>query len=139
MIQANELRIGNYITDKWNSTYIRIESISKEGIDLEIEDDGNWPECARRWIEPSIRIDEIFGIPLTEELLLKCGAISTVKGFYHHDRFSLRWIEAYKYWYVTDMETGCYITKVEFLHEWQNTWFILQGEELKIEICKADK
>lgn len=78
-------------------------------------------------------------IPLTEELLLKCGSISTVKGFHYHDRFSLRWVEAYKYWYVTDMETGCYITKVEFLHEWQNTWYVLQGEELNIEICKTDK
>lgn len=135
MIQANELRIGNIVVN--NSEYSYISSIDSESGEV-----GIYPCFIEENEVVFLNILSMNGLqpaPLTEELLLKCGSTSTVKGFHYHDRFSLRWVEAYKYWYVTDMETGCYITKVEFLHEWQNTWYVLQGEELNIEICKTDK
>jgi len=73
-------------------------------------------------------------ITLTEEILLKCGSKELKKGFHRFDRFNLKWMEAYKYWYVTDIVTTSYITKVEFLHEWQNVVFVLNGEELTVNL-----
>lgn len=132
MIQANELRINDYILDR-SGKLLRVDWLERDKVCMKMEINGQEVHPMTDYFE------YLQPIPLTEELLLECGSTSTVKGFHYHDRFSLRWVEAYKYWYVTDMETGCYITKVEFLHEWQNTWYVLQGEELNIEICKTDK
>ena len=33
-------------------TIITVNSIDERGINLEIKDDGNYPECAQTWIEP---------------------------------------------------------------------------------------
>ena len=76
MIESKELRIGNLVTDEFYDSFktiIEVDSISDRGINLFIEDDGNYPECAGTWIEPEKRFDTIFGIPLTEEWLLKFG------------------------------------------------------------------
>jgi hypothetical protein len=121
----------------------------REGIGLVIEDDGNWPECARRWIEPIIRIDEIFGIPLTEDILLKCGFILTEKeGFscsddvqsdkgYSFKNFNISmrdgrffmWIDIDEdHWYSFNM------VEIKYLHRLQNIFFEHCNEELNIKL-----
>lgn len=122
-MEAKEIRLNNYAS--CNFGIVQISSI--RDIECEVHN-------ADFSVNTCVFTNKLEPIPLTEEILLKCGSISTVKGFHHQDRFSLRWLEAYKYWYVTDMETGAYITKVEFVHEWQNTYFVLQGEELEINL-----
>lgn len=85
-------------------------------------------------------------IPLTEEWLLKPNRTGLVKKLSQHklayvvDRFVLTWIEDYKYWYITDYQTDAYLTKIEYVHEWQNFYFSMQtieyfaltGEELTL-------
>ena len=70
-------------------------------------------------------------IPLTEEWLLKLGAEEN-EGCFIHDRFKLQFHDTYKFWYVFDVTLMAYITKVEFVHEWQNVYFALNGEELTV-------
>ena len=70
-------------------------------------------------------------IPLTEEWLLKLGAEEN-EGCFIHDRFKLQHHDVYKFWYVFDVTLMAYITKVEFVHEWQNVYFALNGEELTV-------
>ena len=73
-VTFRDLCIGNLVTDEfYNSfkTIIKVDSIDERGINLEIEDDGNYPECSQRWIEPYYRLDTLRAIPISEELLLK--------------------------------------------------------------------
>ena len=72
-------------------------------------------------------------ILLNEEWLLKTGC-DKKEDYFELDRFRLRWMNPYKYFYVTDVHSGGYFTKLEFVHEWQNFYFILQGEELTINL-----
>jgi len=75
-------------------------------------------------------------ILLTEEWLDKfshCALTEkTKKGLIVVDRFKLIWKPEYNYWYVLDFMNDTYITKVEFVHEWQNVYFSLNGKELTI-------
>lgn len=73
-------------------------------------------------------------IPLTEEWLLKLNVdIEKVNNYiFIIDRFRLSWNKTYKFWYVMDKTSLCYITKVEYIHEWQNTYYVLNGTELTI-------
>ncbi len=73
----------------------------------------------------------LYKIPLTVSMLLNSGGETRIAGIVY-DRFLLTWKDEYKYWYVTDKETGSYITKVEFFHEWQNVVYALNGQELTI-------
>ena len=68
---------------------------------------------------------------MTEEWLLKLGAEEN-EGCFIHDRFKLQFHDTYKFWYVFDVTLMAYITKVEFVHEWQNVYFALNGEELTV-------
>jgi hypothetical protein len=44
-IKANDLRIGNFVTNEFNDI-IKVESIDNNRINLSIEDDGLLPECS---------------------------------------------------------------------------------------------
>lgn len=147
MIDIKELRIGNYITDQWNSTYTSIESINKEGIGLVIEDDGNWSECASRWIEPIIRIDVIFGIPLTEEILLKCGMKTTYDELIKLKEYQLvtnKFYIAINCEYTNYRKWNVHIDNCDFqtigsgecdyLHQLQNLVLDVTGTELEIKL-----
>lgn len=75
-MEAKELRLGNLVTDEWFESFktiITVESIDAAGINLMIEDDGNWSELAQHTIVPEYKFDQLHGIPLTEEWLLKLG------------------------------------------------------------------
>lgn len=76
---------------------------------------------------------EIEPVELTEEFLLKNGAEKKSIGVVY-GRFRLRYYENYKYWYVTDLETKAYITKVEFIHEWQNMLYSTHQQDKKFNI-----
>ena len=51
------------------------------------------------------------------------------------DRFELIWTDTYKFWTVNEIRNNksAYITKIEFVHEWQNLFRVLNNEELKTE------
>jgi len=131
MIEAKELRIGNLVTDEFYDsckTTIEVDSINDRGINLFIEDDGNYPECAQTWIEPEQRFDTIFGIPLTEEIILDFG--------YKQNSFSLNFendtrISIYKKYncFIAQIDNTV-IREIKYVHEWQNLYFDFTNEEL---------
>jgi len=78
---------------------------------------------------------QIEGVSLTPHWLLKFNACLNGNNMdFFYERFRLIWKEAYKYWYVIDRDTCAYLTKVEFVHEWQNFIFVMDGKELQITI-----
>lgn len=107
-MKAQELRIGNLVYDSTKNVH-RIERL-----------DEKWDFIGR------------FPIPLTEEWLVKSGAkkIDDILDIFELDRFELFPFYTYGFWKVVDKETKAYITKVSYVHELQNMYFVLNGEEL---------
>ena len=71
-------------------------------------------------------------IPLTEQWLLDFNAIEKAKNIFYYDRFRLAWKKSYNYWYVVDRHNFNYLTKIKFVHEWQNFVYAMNSEELKL-------
>jgi len=143
MIEAKDLRIGNLITDEFYEnfkTIITVHSINKEGINLEIEDDGNWAECAQRWIGVEYKFDKLFGIPLTPEILEKCGFENDGTYFFiqpNLENIHYRLIEFPKGTWVMSKGFINYnheLRCIKYLHQLQNLIYALTGEELNIQL-----
>lgn len=109
-LKANELRIGNFYDHNGFVNEATPNTIEEVWI------------AERSWVKP---------IPLTKEWLLKFDAIKIGDEFIF-DRFRLKYRPDYKFYYVTCRETNAYITKVEFVHEWQNVVFALNNQELTL-------
>lgn len=129
MINANELRIGNYVDVNQyplEDTYLPmvVSSISYnetyDKVVLEhVFDSGGWQGGVLDW-KP---------IPLTEEILLKCGFRSNP----YQDRYELGslHIECDK----TKGQTALWINDfpyVKHLHQLQNLYFALTNQEIEI-------
>ena len=134
MINQNELRIGNLVMGKhlsvrntievykiakvnWNGSIMVENRISRFEEDME---------------------DDITPIPLTEELLLKCGFVKRDDGVYElnvgrsylpilqliNGRFNINLYE----------NSGIELPYTPTVHQLQNLYFALTGQELNIEI-----
>lgn len=138
-MKASELRIGNLVYllfSSGNKEMSSVDSICPEGIDLQIKGEYYHSDYG---IEPLYTNDEIAGIPLTEEWLVKFGfeikggyAIKKIKNVLHGD---------YIYSFVLDFSEGDYTfsdssnlprAPVQYIHQLQNLYFALTGEELTI-------
>lgn len=120
-MKANELRIGNYIElPNGNITKVGYEIIRAIII-----------------LNPTPKYKPI---PLTEQWLVDFGAREYLgsKRSFKYSRFDLFWRKDYKYWYVTDFEDETYMTKIEFVHEFQNFIFAMDQEELKIKTTSSN-
>tara|TARA_B100001167_G_C16774709_1_gene310526 strand:+ start:274 stop:675 length:402 start_codon:yes stop_codon:yes gene_type:complete len=126
-MKAHELRIGNYVeifgvqkVISINSKKIKVESEKKDG-------------SVTREKVPLFSAS-LKPIPLTEKWLKKLSP--QVKDFgsntFGIGRFQFIWKASYKYWYVVDDMSEAYITKIEFVHEYQNFCFVMNGQELKL-------
>lgn len=72
-------------------------------------------------------------IALTGEWLLKFGAKKPRNYGIKLDRFRFIWKKEYQYWYVIGNDSACsYMTKIEFVHELQNFFQIMNGQELTL-------
>lgn len=131
-MKAQDLRVGNLVTDEWYDSFktiITVDSINKKGIDLFIEDDGNYPECAKTWIEPEYRFDQLRGIQLTEEWINKTGFSVTefkeICGLTIKNRGG-------KFFLCSDYISREFEIMVEYVHRLQNLFFEITDEELTI-------
>ena len=121
MKKANELRIGNLVYEQYDSPYT-IETITP-----------GWIQISDNYEEYDSEIESLRPIPLTEEWLSKFGVSKVMsENIFYYDRFILTYKTNYKYWYVQDINTLTYLTKVEFVHEWQNFVFVMNGQELEL-------
>lgn len=114
MINQNELRIGNHITDVWASPGCAFEVIS-----FNIRTVKYGAKFVCKW-------KDAMPVPLTTDILLKCGFRRFVNdfsksGFIVHTR-----------------KKGFFLKKsvpqIQYLHQLQNLYFALTGQELTFKL-----
>jgi hypothetical protein len=119
-VTVNELRIGN-----WLRGY-NFDGSAHKVTGNEIFDAYNDP-------------DDFNAVPviLTSEILDKCGFVKSIDGivFYTKGDISFEW-----YGTKLHFTDGCMGIDIYYLHQLQNLYFALTGEELKVEMSepKAD-
>ena len=103
-MKAEELRMGNYIL------YQKEHIIPCDLIDIELCEIDRDP------------------IPLTEEILLKCGFVKgKMSNVFYLGDFEILLPTYFKY-------KDAHLIKIKHLHQLQNLYFALTGEELIIEM-----
>jgi len=125
MIQANELRVGNLV--QWGEKIvpiksIHIESVLKNEVMVYVEINEKLPHYC-------LYIAEINPIPLTEEWLVKLGAISN--SYQDRYEFDVIHIECNKTRGVTELWIER-MPHIKYIHQLQNLYFALTGQELPI-------
>lgn len=126
MIQVNELRIGNYINHNDGSQtddIRRVSGIHKDGVESVIKG------CK---FATAIRHQSlVYAIPLTEEILLKCGFQKYAPSIFNEDRYVLGFVSLI----VTNSKDILFNgIHIKHLHQLQNLYFALTGKELHIEL-----
>jgi len=151
MIQSNELRIGNYVIFSEDSTILMVGEISEKGLVVQNEEETTW-----------IEIENFDPIPLTEGILLKCGfEVEKSADIYEYDIYSIQisnnrslcyckhplknsttgekttddawWFDDYFGPSFTNFGDDFWC-KIKHLHQLQNLYYALTGEELNIEL-----
>lgn len=107
-MKATELRIGNHILKNGKLHYVSYKTI-RDIISQSVDDTDVY--------EP---------IQITEERLLKFGFIDRGLG-----DFRRSWLHLIRN-SSTSFETNCFFVKIKYLHQLQNLYFALTGEELTI-------
>jgi hypothetical protein len=123
-MKAAELRVDNLVLE--DRCVCKVKNIYGHGfLNLTI--------TTKQGTDMNARYETIQPIPLTEEWLLKF--VNAEKNEYPNEieiceRFIFIWKESYNYWYVVTRGHMEYLTKIEYVHEYQNFYFALIGEEL---------
>lgn len=124
-MNAQDIRIGNLFSQKGFPMYV--EAIFRDTVYLNFE--GNEGDV---WEED---IKDLVPIPLTEEILLKAGFEKEENPYldnFNNDILSLS-IYKGKVYYSLKSKTFIEIES-NYLHQLQNLFFALTGEEIKIEL-----
>lgn len=138
-MEAKDLRIGNYVTDAyWEhfKTVIEVDSVNEKGINLLIESETKHTYMEHHFINPCYEFDELHGIPLTEEWLLKFGFV--LYGKEATDSESPRdwyWIKKGFQMSIDNITWRCSCIDnldIQQVHQLQNLFFCLVGKELTI-------
>ena len=127
MIQSQELRIGNYVFDI-DGDILQIGEILNIGVKF-------------KNTSLSSRYEKINPIPLTEEILLKFGFEKDENEIFHIDLFThylelMYSMDCYYPIYIqkaqmsSENEQRIGLNNLEFVHQLQNLYFALTGEEL---------
>lgn len=145
MIKANELRIGNYVHVCYNAKglvlpltniYSRIFTVDFDCAEVANDNTKAFSEqkCFKYsygYIEP---------IPLTEEILLKCG-FSITESILHENTNAYEiksWgrivlingiLQSDEFYFLDGLST-----EIKYLHQLQNLYFALTNEELTIQL-----
>lgn len=121
MIQANELMLGNFV-DTPDGT-VKITAISYEKVAvIRKTEKGNFAVYSES-------LDDIQPIPLTEEILLKCGAEPFAGGGLILNYRRIEYAECRQVYY--DVFTS---VELKYLHQLQNLFYVLAGEELEVNL-----
>lgn len=121
MIQTNELRIGNWVKTIYNELdYIAITEI----LDCVIH--SNKTKC--------VSYSSLRPIPLTEEILLKCGFEKKGSTVYINiGSIEIGTVANGKRFYI-QISSQNITLEIKYLHQLQNLYFALTNQELNIEL-----
>jgi|TARA_R100000501_G_C2608316_1_gene103522 hypothetical protein len=141
MIKASELRIGNYVDmiDRSQEIHLPVGIVKKIGqiglFGVHLYEPKNFAE---QTVPEGTPINEVTGIPLTEEWLIKFGfAIDLTKT----EPSYKKWMMGYRCYIVDDkqgtrfefwIEDRYCLVDIKYVHTLQNLYFALTGEELTI-------
>lgn len=123
MLTANELRIGNIVACDFIHTPDGVHIISGEDIYM---------------IQTGCQKAELLGIPLTARTLEQCG-YAFFEGYWHHEFVDLKEDKDGFYLCIEDehdYELYTVSRAFQYVHQLQNLYFALCGEELSIKILK---
>ena len=121
-MEAKELRIGNWIN-------VTFSSIVKQQV-VDCMCDSVNTKC-----HESLPFDFIEPIPLTEEWLLKFGFIKRNEyefDFWQNSMWKLKEYKKKKYYILFHCSDEVDCTLIKYVHQLQNLYFALTGEELQI-------
>ena len=130
MINANELRIGNWLAYN-DGTFGKVFGIDTDDVGIIDEVSPTWDS-----------VINLHPIPLTEEILLKCGFVRHKTGIGGCDMWQGMdgWAFGDNGWlFRGDPKNGLKIvgyfnSNIHFIHQLQNIIFALTGEELNVEL-----
>lgn len=131
MIQAKELRIGNWVNVDSDTDGTLIENIV-----VGTMEDGR---CyLSNWLNIAMNPERIEGIPLTPEILEKAG-FTKEQTFYKdstwHKRDNIEIHEGGVVFFTDTYENTVQLpVNIQYVHQLQNLYFALTGEELQIEL-----
>ena len=150
MIDQKELRIGNYVCKTDNpqsflehnfSPYIQVETISKTGVNAVTVYDEDMDSEGIDYTPyvDELTFEQLHPILLTSELLEKCGFkdgrltinISAVRPLYLQSANNGTVVF---YWGEGNSQPSPYSIHYEYLHQLQNLYFALTGEEMEIKL-----
>jgi hypothetical protein len=125
-MKANELRIGNYLQDNVTKTTVKVVELSKDCISTYVIDRSKYPLKDGWKLEP---------IPLTEEWLLRFGfekrsIIKQNDSYYLNGKVVWATENGFRYFQNRDI--------IKYVHQLQNIYFALTGEELKLKDDEND-
>lgn len=131
MFNPKELRIGNFFN--FGSTPAKVIGISEDGIQYEIQTNAK--------TRGNIIIEGFKPLPLTEKWLLNLGFqkfLETVEcNFYENDVLSIDCKNGIAIFYKKQRiwgEKDCHLGRLEYVHQLQNLYFALTGEELEVHL-----
>lgn len=127
MIQANELRIGNYVLGQ-NKQITKVDGFFNENkaIYTDVED-----ERVKFIIH---YLNKCEGIELTEEILLKCGFEKEVSTVYINiGSIEIGTVANGKRFYI-QISSQNITLEIKYLHQLQNLYWCLCEKELNIEL-----
>lgn len=123
-MKAEELRIGNWVNlndGSLKDDYRVVERVGRKNVEFIIKG------CNK--VMSSRPLSSVYGITLTEELLLKCG--------FEKDMYERHWIKGLcvhlgnNEFYVFYEQGRVF---VKYLHQLQNLYYALTGKELEIKL-----
>ena len=114
-MKTNELRIGNWVNNM--------------GVMTKFEE-GDW-DCIINKLYSQTPMDRYEPIPLTEEWLLKFGFTFYRENMYDIKDFTFL-LDRFTLWDYTGEERYLIACSVNHVHQLQNLYFALTGEELEI-------
>ena len=132
MISGNELRKGNLVYNG-DGKIVEVETITHISINYQLD-------FGALWTYEEYDFDNLNGIPITEEWLLKLGFISS--DINNSIRIHFEHCTDYRFeYYITKIPnyhkedmyfSGNSIANIKYVHQLQNLYFALSGKELTI-------
>jgi hypothetical protein len=119
MIKANELRLGNYFL--WKCKPKKVKHIWPYGVGITTEEGDDWTQV--------LEIEDIEPIPLTLEILEGAGFENWNKNKYANNVICLT-LNGDGFLYLANQRH----VNLFYLHQLQNLYFSLTGEELNIKL-----
>lgn len=125
-MESKELRIGNILREKHTGDKLVVLELTNDRITFDYKTFTTWQA------EP---------IPLTEEILLKCGFVKSENSlFFHKETSPVQFVISLNTYTIYFKYEGLYQpmleipSKLKYLHQLQNLYFALTGQELEIKL-----